>query len=87
MKRQKPIRRFSIKRMNQNKEYKVLRKEYLKENEMCERCNKFASEIHHKNGRNGTRLVDVDYFMAVCRKCHNYIHANPTESRQEGWLI
>ncbi len=39
------------------------------------------------NGRNGERLLDVDYFMAVCRDCHQYIHNNPKESREKGWLI
>jgi len=82
------MRKQSKKRAAQNRQYKKLRAEYLEENQNCERCiNTPAAEIHHKAGRNGERLLFVPHFMAVCRNCHLYIHANPMESYERGWLI
>lgn len=83
----KQIKKVSSKRAEQNKIYKVLRVTFLNDNPSCQRCShRHSTEIHHTNGRNGERLNDVDYFMAVCRDCHQYIHAHPQESRQNGWL-
>lgn len=80
------MRRVSLKRQEQLKEYKIIRDQFMLGNPRCEMCTGSASENHHKNGRTGLRLLDVDYFMAVCRDCHQYIHNNPKESREKGWL-
>lgn len=84
--KQKPIKKVSSKRAEQNKTYKMVRAMFLNDNYYCQRCRRPASEIHHKAGRNGERLNDVHNFMSVCRDCHQYIHAHPQESRQNGWL-
>jgi len=81
------MRKVSLKRQEQNKQYKIVRDKFMLDNPRCERCKGRSTENHHKNGRNGLRLLDVDYFMAVCRDCHRYIHNNPKESREKGWLI
>lgn len=80
------MRQVSLKRQQQNKEYKIIRDKFMQENPRCERCGAPATENHHKNGRNGLRLLDVNYFMAVCRNCHRWIHEHPKESREKGWL-
>jgi len=81
------MRRVSLKRQAQLKEYKELRIEFLTLNPICMVCNRHdATEIHHTNGRTGLRLLDTNYFMAVDRPCHIYIHSNPIEARGEGWL-
>jgi len=46
----------------------------------------YATEVHHANGRRGKRLIDTDYFVAVCRTCHRWIHDNPKEAKQNGWF-
>jgi hypothetical protein len=81
------IKKVSDKRKTQEKVYKLLRQQYLNAIPKCERCKQTATEIHHKNGREGKRLNDQTYFMAVCRTCHNYIHENPLEARKKSWLI
>ena len=48
--------------------------------------NRRVLSIHHKRGRLGKLLTDTRYFMAVCRKCHEWIHNNITESRKRGWI-
>jgi hypothetical protein len=80
------MRKVSKKRAEQNKEYSKTRLQFISEHEICERCKRPADEIHHKAGRNGDRLNDVRDFMSVCRPCHQWIHANPKESREAGWL-
>ena len=81
------MRKVSKKRAEQNRKYKKIRDQFMEENPDCERCGNYATEIHHKNGRNGERLLDSDYFMAICRNCHRYIHEHPKEAREKGWLI
>jgi len=67
--------------------YKDLRKIYLNKNQKCEVNNSHKStEIHHISGRNGDRLNDVKFFLAVCRECHRWIHENPKEARAKQWL-
>lgn len=81
------MRKVSNKRSKQLAEYKIIRDKFMIDNPLCERCHRQATENHHKNGRNGERLLDTNYFMAVCRQCHQWIHAHPKEAREVGWLI
>lgn len=83
----KGLNKKSVKRTIQEEIYKDLRTTYLNKNPLCE-CDKTrkATQIHHMNGREGDRLNDVVYFLAVCDGCHKWIHANPKESREKGWL-
>ena len=83
----KPINRVSDKRKKQEAVYSVVRKQHLKYYPVCELCGSETVEIHHKNGRNGERLIDANYFMTVCRKHHTWIHEHPKEAREKGWLI
>jgi len=70
-KTKKAIRQVSVKRQGLNKQYRIVRDQYLLENFKCEKCLYAASsEVHHKSGRVGTMLINADYFMAVCRPCH-----------------
>jgi ribosomal protein S27AE len=81
------MRKVSKKRQEQNKAYKVVRDKFMTDNPYCERCGREATENHHTNGRSGDRLLDTNYFMAVCRSCHVWIHEHPKESREVKWLI
>lgn len=54
----------------------------------CERCKtKKATDLHHKAGRVGQWLCRYEYFAALCRQCHDFIHNNPKEGRKNGWII
>lgn len=87
MKRQKPIRKVSKKRARQYQKYKVVRLQYLTDNPNCEKCGGEAHEIHHKKGREEDLLCNPEFFMAVCRPCHDYIEDHPSESYKKGWMI
>lgn len=83
-----PLRRVSSKRSKQLKEYLVLRADYLASHRLCEVCKTSkATDIHHRKGRTGTRLNDTQYFIAVCRDCHNQIHDNPKWAYETGLLL
>lgn len=84
--------KVSPKRKEANKEYSVLRDEYLASHPTCEvmllGCEKTAIEIHHVAGR-GNNLNDVSTFKATCRYCHNRIHNafSAIEARNKGLKI
>lgn len=81
--------KVSEKRKEANKEYAILRDEYLDSHPTCEvmllGCEKTAIEIHHVAGR-GNNLNDVSTFKATCRYCHNQIHNafSAIEARNKG---
>lgn len=89
-KKEKAISPISEKKAEELAMYRPRRDKYLKENTVCEvrECSKPSTHIHHKNGRIGKMLYDVDFFMAVCNGCHpQKIHENPEWAREQGYLI
>lgn len=50
-------------------------------------CRGQLDQVHHRKGRDGDLVDDVDLLLGVCWACHNYIHANPTRSYDRGWMI
>jgi hypothetical protein len=94
-----PLRRVSKKRAKENREYTVVRARYLMDHPKCEACypvNSYllvhitkaspSEEVHHKNGRTGRLLNYTPFFIAVCRKCHDWIGRNGAEARELGVL-
>lgn len=81
------IRKVSKKRAAQNREYSKLRLEFLTLKPKCERCGNKSTQVHHKAGRIGNLLTNIDFFMAVCFRCHQYIELNPNEAREKGWIV
>lgn len=54
---------------------------------LCERCcERLATDIHHKKGRLGALLTDLNHFAALCTQCHYWVEHNRTAAIQEGWL-
>lgn len=94
-KTQKPIRQMSEKRKRESYIYARKRKAFLllPENKYCPVAKKIfnetieAVEIHHLKGRVGRLLNYVPYWLAVCRKGHNWIHNNPEDAYKLGFLI
>ena len=91
---QKPttISRVSAKRSKKDAEYSKLRQRYLTDNSLCmvkvNGCGHNATDVHHTYAganRDAFYLVQSTW-KAVCRNCHDYIHANPAEARTMGWL-
>jgi hypothetical protein len=50
------------------------------------RCQRPATQVHHKNRRYNKLLLDVEHFMAICHECHQYLEANGKEARRLGYL-
>jgi len=78
--------------INREKDYKIYRPKrdaYMKEHPVCEveGCCKPSNDLHHKNGRNGARLYDETYFMAICRDHHIQIDNDTIWARENGYLI
>lgn len=84
----KPI---SDKQADLLKEYKVVRDAFMSEHPYCQAkvkgCQTLATDVHHI----GYKVSREDYlntgnFLAVCRSCHDWIHANDKEAKELGLL-
>lgn len=73
----KPIPKVSAKQLENLKKYRKVRDEFMKEHPNCQArlhgCTIKATDCHHRAGRSGNSLTDTEYFMALCRPCHNKI--------------
>jgi hypothetical protein len=49
-------------------------------------CIGMAIHMHHTAGR-GKNLNNSSLMLDVCHPCHAYIHGNPTESYERGWMV
>ncbi len=81
------IRVRSPKRAKEEREYLRRREKYLTLHPECERCGCPSSEVHHRAGRTGKLLINVLYFMAVCRECHHWIELHPEQSKKQGYSV
>jgi hypothetical protein len=82
----------SSKRKKKDQEYLKLRERYLTQNHLCmvkvNGCTNGATDVHHTyagSNRDAFYLVQSTW-LAVCRNCHDWIHAHPTEARIMKWL-
>ena len=80
------IKQVSSKRQRQNQAYLIMRKMFLETHERCEKCGGVATDLHHKRLR-GEYFLDSTTFAALCRPCHDWVHRNPKEAKEQGWLI
>lgn len=81
------IKPASAKRTRENAEYTKLRREFLAAHPACLVCRGPASEIHHARGRQGKRLLDVEFFRQLCSGCHRRVHDNPAWATERGLLF
>jgi len=84
------IPKVSEKRKSENEAYSLLRKHFLNqpENQICPITGEKAIEIHHTySGKDRAKyFLITSTWIAVSRKGHNWIHDNPKEARQKGYL-
>lgn len=84
------IPKVSDKRKIENLKYSVLRTEFLgkKENQICPITKQQTIEVHHTYcGKDRAKYyLDVSTWLAVSRDGHNWIHDNPKEARELGFL-
>lgn len=89
------VKKVSAKRKELNKDYDLLRLEYLAEHPNCEirlvGCDSTAIEIHHTySGSNKVaHLNDVSTWKATCTWCHRQLHdkMSAKEARERGLKI
>lgn len=76
-------------RKQELKEYGKLRKVFLTKNYKCQvkGCGNAAAEIHHKQGRENGRLLEVEYFLAVCNSCHRKITDDSAWAIEQGYSL
>lgn len=86
----KPINKVSDKRKVENLKYTAQRIVFLgkKENKICPITKWPAIEIHHTYcGKDRAQYyLDESTWIAVSRDGHNWIHDNPKEAREQGFL-
>jgi len=88
MKRSGKINKVSVKRKRQNEVYKDVREQFLSQNPVCQVCkSKMASQVHHRRGRFGDRLNEVEFFLSVCFECHHEIHQNPKWAYEKAYML
>jgi hypothetical protein len=59
----------------------------LRSGGMCElKCNRIADSMHHRKLReHGDHRPENG--LHLCRACHAWIHHNPMDSYERGWLV
>ena len=94
------IRQASPKRQQEMRIYSQRRKEFLRAHPFCQaqfiiwpvkgdeiRKMEPATEVHHRAGRIGHKLLDETDWVAISRKAHWFIHRNPSQARKLGLLL
>lgn len=89
---QKRVPSRSPKRAKEEQEYSIRRKEFLSKNCMCQAhipgvCRGQATDVHHKAGRVGDLLLNILYWLAACRACHEWIEMHPKEAKEMGFSL
>jgi hypothetical protein len=82
------MKRVSDRRREEAKEYAAKRTAFLARRPKCQVCWKAKSkDVHHKAGRYAGNYLNEETWIAVCRHCHDHIHAHPKEARARGLLV
>ncbi len=90
-----PLRKVSAKRAAEAKEYSKLRTKFLAEHRLCQACiilhpvaniQARSVDVHHRFGRAGSNFLDISTWSAVCRDCHDELHAAPNKARELGFI-
>ena len=88
-----PISSVSRKGAARRREYDKVRKEvYERARGRCEvnatwSCSGNCEQVHHKQGRIGDRLTDLDKMVGICHNCHEFIGRNPALAYDRGWML
>lgn len=90
--KRKPLAKFSEKKADKLKPYAVLRRNYLKENPVCElhlqECQGLSQEIHHCS-TSEKDFLNTKTWKASCVSCHRRCEEklSATERREKGLLL
>jgi len=80
------IRPVSARRAVALREYAKLRRIWLAQPEQrfCRfpACRHRTGDVHHSRGRLGVLLVDVRFWIPLCRRHHDWVGQNPAQARE-----
>ena len=84
------IKPVADKRRSEKEEYKVLRDQFLKDHPVCEipieGCKIKSTQVHHAEGREGTRFLDTSTWKAACAgPCHDEATEHSREAIDRGY--
>lgn len=86
-KRRQWIKPVSDRRRRESSIYSKIKLVWLPKNARCLACNlRKTDDVHHMRGRLRSLLIDLRFWLPVCRSCHDWIQANPRMARELGWL-
>lgn len=90
LKRKKPIKKISTKQKQKLNIYFKLSRQFKLDNPECQAklkgCTFATDDVHHMAKR-GKNLNNVDTWMALCRNCHEYAHAHPSQAKKLGIIL
>lgn len=75
-----------------NSEFKISRDEFMSSRPYCQAklngCLKNSTDCHHKKHKKSKEdYINPEFFLAVCRSCHDRIHAEPEMAYEKGLLV
>ena len=84
-----PLAKQSAKRVAVSRERAALVRRVLAARPICERCHEARSvDVHEPYTRaRGGSIVDDDNTVAICRRCHDWVHSHPKEASELGLLL
>lgn len=84
------MRPRSPKRAAQMREYRKLVGPFLEANPWCQfplGCSEPATQVHHRRGRRGLRLLDQAWWAASCATHNDYAETHTGHALALGWLV
>jgi len=45
-----------------------------------------VTEVHHRNGRLGSLLLDERFWVAISSQAHDWVHRRILDARKRGWI-
>lgn len=86
----KGLKKRSAKKISEDNSYSDLRKEFLTKHPVCMAhlpgCTQQSTDVHHIRGRIGTRYLDTEDWVGLCRACHILLETNPDIGRDLGFV-
>jgi len=87
--RRTPVKKFSEKRLEQNKVYQPISQEFRKNHPRCAikspDCTKHTQGVHHVEGRVGDDFLDKTKMLPSCNACNLYIETHSKWAKENGF--
>jgi hypothetical protein len=78
------LNKVSARRAADRKQYRAVAKVFLDDNPRCWLTGAPSTDLHHSRGRAGRLYSDDRFFVALCRKAHDWARDFPRVARELG---